>query len=76
LAVFGRRSERLAPVIAELKSGEESGRLTVPVIELVSSYVHMHADRLLRSAQRQQELVLYDLLARFYESQAARANER
>jgi thiopeptide-type bacteriocin biosynthesis protein len=75
LAVFRRRSDRLAPVVVELKSCEQSGQLRVPVIELMSSYVHMHANRLLRSAQRQQELVLYDLLARFYESQAARASE-
>jgi len=33
----------------------------------------MHANRILRSAQRAQELVLYDLLARTYESRVARA---
>jgi hypothetical protein len=32
----------------------------------------MHANRLLRSAQREQEAVLYDLLARYYESEVAR----
>jgi lantibiotic biosynthesis protein len=29
----------------------------------------MHANRLLRSAHRDQELVIYDLLTRLYESQ-------
>jgi class I lanthipeptide synthase len=33
----------------------------------------MHVNRLIRSAQRAHELVLYDLLVRLYESQAARA---
>jgi hypothetical protein len=32
----------------------------------------MHANRLLRSAQRSQELVLYDLLDRHYATQQAR----
>ena len=32
----------------------------------------MHANRLLRSAHRRQELVLYDFLARLYESRAIR----
>jgi thiopeptide-type bacteriocin biosynthesis protein len=73
LAVFRQRSERLSPVVAELKSHERSGKLSTALIELASNYVHMHANRLLRSAQRQQELVLYDLLSRFYESQAARS---
>jgi hypothetical protein len=34
----------------------------------------MHANRMLRSAHRAQEVVLYDFLARLYESQAARSH--
>ena len=49
---------------------------TLPITELASSYVHMHVNRLIRSAQRAHELVLYDLLARIYESQLARARAR
>jgi hypothetical protein len=33
----------------------------------------MHVNRMIRSAQRAHELVLYDLLVRLYESQVARA---
>jgi hypothetical protein len=40
--------------------------------EFGMSCVHMHVNRLLRSAQRAQELVLYELLDRLYTSQAAR----
>jgi thiopeptide-type bacteriocin biosynthesis protein len=72
LAVLRRRSERLAPVVAELKVVEQAGRLSLPWVELTLSYIHMHANRLLHSAQRAQELVLYDFLKRFYESQLAR----
>jgi thiopeptide-type bacteriocin biosynthesis protein len=71
--VFRRRSEKLTPIVAEFKLCERERRLSASLAELMSSYIHMHANRLLRSAQRQQELVIYDLLTRLYESQAARA---
>jgi thiopeptide-type bacteriocin biosynthesis protein len=73
LEVFRRRSQELAPVMAELKAGARAGRLSVPLAELAPSYLHLHANRLLRSAHRAQELVLYDFLSRLYDSQAARA---
>jgi thiopeptide-type bacteriocin biosynthesis protein len=76
LEVLRRRSQGLAPVLAELKACARAGRLAVPLAELALSYLHMHANRLLRSAHRAQELVLYDFLARLYESQAARVPER
>jgi thiopeptide-type bacteriocin biosynthesis protein len=71
--VLRLRSERLAPIVDELRSAARAGRLTVPLPELAVSYLHMHANRLFRSAQRAQELILYDFLARLYESRAARA---
>jgi thiopeptide-type bacteriocin biosynthesis protein len=72
LEVLRRRSQALAPVMAELRACAQAGRLSVPLTELAPSYLHMHANRMLRSAQRAQELVLYDFLARLYQSQAAR----
>jgi thiopeptide-type bacteriocin biosynthesis protein len=71
LAILCRRSDSLAPVVAELKSRAQAGRLSLSLTELAPSYLHMHANRLLRSAHRAQELVLYDFLARLYESQTA-----
>jgi hypothetical protein len=56
LEVFRRRSERLAPVVAELMSRARAGGLSVPLAELAPSYLHTHANRLLRSAHRAQEL--------------------
>jgi thiopeptide-type bacteriocin biosynthesis protein len=72
LAVLRRRSERLEPVVTELKACAQAGELTLPLAAVAPSYLHMHANRLLRSAQRAQELVLYEFLGRLYESQAAR----
>ena len=40
--------------------------------EVAMSFAHMHANRLLRSAQRAQEFVLYEMLDRLYASRAAR----
>jgi thiopeptide-type bacteriocin biosynthesis protein len=74
--IFQHRSVLLAPVMAELKACARAGRLSVPLAELAPSYLHMHANRLLRAAQRAQELVLYDFLSRLYDSQAARARAR
>jgi thiopeptide-type bacteriocin biosynthesis protein len=73
LETLRRRSEALAPVAAGLKEVAQAGRLSVPLAELAPSYLHMHANRLLRTAHRAQELVLYDFLGRLYESQAAQA---
>ncbi len=75
LAVLRRRSDRLAPLIRDLEACGKDGRLTQPLASIARSYVHMHVNRMLRSAQRAQEFVLYDFLARVYESRAARARK-
>jgi thiopeptide-type bacteriocin biosynthesis protein len=70
--ILRRRSQRLAPVMAELRACSQAGRLLTPLAEIASSYLHMHANRLLRSAHRAQELMLHDYLCRLYEAQGAR----
>jgi thiopeptide-type bacteriocin biosynthesis protein len=67
-----QRSTALAPVGPQLRALAEAGRLSVELPELAMSLAHMHVNRVLRSAQRAQELVLYELLGRAYSSQAAR----
>jgi len=69
------RSAANAPIAAELRAAELRGQLTAPLAELAPSYIHMHVNRLIRSAQRAHELVLYDLLVRLYESKIARAKK-
>jgi thiopeptide-type bacteriocin biosynthesis protein len=66
------RSRRLAPAAAELRHLAQTGRISVPVTNLATSYAHMHVNRLLRSAQPAQEFVLYELLDRAYSSRAGR----
>jgi hypothetical protein len=47
-----------------------------PIAELAGSYVHMHLNRMFRSAANQQERVLYEFLARTYQSRMARQAHR
>ena len=70
--ILRRRSAQLLPIVTELKGCEAAGRLSQPLSDMAPSYIHMHVNRLLRSAQRAHELVFYDFLARLYDSQLAR----
>ncbi|HEY3566847.1 MAG TPA: thiopeptide-type bacteriocin biosynthesis protein, partial [Thermoanaerobaculia bacterium] len=72
LEVLHRRSGRNAPIVQELRELERAGRLVPSLADIASSYVHMHVNRIIRSAQRAHELVLYDFLYLLYESRAAR----
>jgi lantibiotic biosynthesis protein len=72
LEALRRRSLQLAPVTAELRRLGRAGRLSATLADIAMSYAHMHVNRLLRSAQRAQELVLYELLDRAYSAQAGR----
>ena len=69
------RSKRLARPFAELRSLQAAGRLTAPMEQIATSYVHMHLNRILRSAHRAQELVIYDLMEKLYLVPAPRPAE-
>jgi thiopeptide-type bacteriocin biosynthesis protein len=71
-AVLARRSRESAEATATLRRLASEGRLTSSVATLARSLLHMHANRMLRSAHRPQELVLYDFLHRHDEERSAR----
>jgi thiopeptide-type bacteriocin biosynthesis protein len=75
LEILHQRSERWAPLIAELKRLEGAGRLTQTIAEIAPSYVHMFVNRMIRAAARAHELVLYDFLYQLLEQRAARARK-
>ena len=60
LKAFDRRSEVAAPFLREVPP------------RTLGSHVHMHVNRMLRAAQRTQELVVLDLLDRLYAASMAR----
>ena len=69
LRALERRSDAIAAAAGELRALAGPGpRLS----GLAMSLAHMHVNRLLRSAQRAQELVLYEMLDRLYTSRTAR----
>jgi thiopeptide-type bacteriocin biosynthesis protein len=71
-AVLQQRSTRIEAVADRLYAMETAGSINVPVSELTRSYVHMHVNRMIRSAANHHELILYDFLCRLYDSALAR----
>jgi thiopeptide-type bacteriocin biosynthesis protein len=74
--ILEQRSLQLQPPMQALELLENQGRLTINRRQIAPAFIHMFANRLLRSAHRPQELVLYDFLTRYYESQVARAKRQ
>jgi thiopeptide-type bacteriocin biosynthesis protein len=72
LAALDQRSARQAPSLAGLRDLSVAGRLSRPVSDIAVSFVHMHANRMLRAVQPQQEVVIYDLLDRLYHARLGR----
>jgi thiopeptide-type bacteriocin biosynthesis protein len=66
------RSTEFSAIASELKAGLQRGVIVTPLGDLMRTFIHMHINRLLRSAQWQQEIVICDFLRRTYESRAAR----
>lgn len=71
--ILDRGAKRQRPVAAELCVRAQQGQLHGDMENMAWSFVHMHINRLLHASQRAQELVLYDLLKRGYESRRAGA---
>ena len=71
--ILRHRSAAIAPVAAALREAEAAGRLTRTVREMAWDLAHMYANRMLRSAARAQEMVLYGLLARLCDARLARS---
>ena len=75
-AALRRYAGQLLAIRTELDSLLQAGELRKTLRELAASYIHMHLNRIFRSAANAQEMVLYDFLGRIYESSLARAAGR
>ena len=71
-ACLAERSSRTAATLERLRELDASGRLGTAQDELLRSFMHMHANRLLEVSARAQELVIHDFLFRTYRSLEAR----
>lgn len=76
LEVLARRSQAIAPLLAELRRLEDEKLLDGTLPDMAVSLAHMHVNRFIRSAARAHELVLYDFLYQTHRSRAARAKKR
>ncbi len=70
--IFDERSHHWHLVIDHLRRRYQTETAEVPLLELLSSYIHMFVNRFFRSRQRMHELVLYDFLFQYYTSMLAR----
>ena len=76
LSALRSRSELLAPIIVRLLEYEQSGELTKSVTKIVPIYIHMHVNRIFHSSQRALEFLIYDFLARYYQSKIMQARTK
>ena len=76
MALLRARTQQLQPLFLELEQLEAAGSLTTSLDQLLGSFIHMSVNRLLSSAQRAQEKVIYEFLTRLYSSQLALARPR
>lgn len=61
----------MSTIASEIKALHASNQLDVTLDSLLSSYIHMHVNRLMQSGHRMHELLKYDFLYRHYRSQSA-----
>jgi lantibiotic biosynthesis protein len=66
--MFGQRSVGMCAVSDRWRTLNAEGLLSCSIESIVCSLVHLHVNRSLKTAHRQQELVLYDFMCRTYDS--------
>ena len=71
-AIVARRSPAAKEYCDLCQQLDADGALTTSVFDILGSLIHMQVNRLMRSAPRAVELVIYDLLRRLYRSERAR----
>ena len=68
------KSRVTKPIIEEIIKMDSNNFLQCPLHDLIGSFTHMFCNRLFRSKQRLHEMVLYNFLQKYYESEIARKN--
>jgi thiopeptide-type bacteriocin biosynthesis protein len=72
LEILREKSVSIKEVASALFQLMNANRLEVALPDLLASYIHMMINRISLSDSRKQEMVMYDLLARHYQSDIAR----
>ncbi len=71
-AIIDKHLIKIKPYAEKILSLEKRNDLTLSLANLLSSYIHMHFNRLFKSQQRIHEMVIYDFLYRYYRSEIAK----
>ena len=69
LAPILQKSEKIKENAGKILEYSKNDTLQIPLDDLLSSYIHMMLNRFFRTQSRKQELVLYDYLYRYYDSE-------
>ncbi len=73
IKMLKNRSELNQQTVNKLLLLKSNNNLQVSIKDLLASLLHMNIDRLFIGRNRTNELVIYDLLARYYKSNLARS---
>lgn len=70
------KKEQIQPLAEKITELKNTKKLQVDLNELASSYIHMLLNRIFMARQRTYEMVVYDLLYRYYKSIAGREKSK
>ncbi|MDR3339833.1 MAG: thiopeptide-type bacteriocin biosynthesis protein, partial [Candidatus Symbiothrix sp.] len=68
LPIF-QKSEKIEKIAEKIIEYERNKMLYISLNDLLCSYIHMMLNRFFRTQQRKHELVIYDYLYRYYDSE-------
>jgi thiopeptide-type bacteriocin biosynthesis protein len=71
LPIF-QKSEQIKKYVERILEYEQNKKLQISLDNLLCGYIHMMLNRFFRTQQRKHELVLYDYLYRYYDSEINR----
>ena len=71
--ILNQRSSQIRPFTDKLLQMEKENQLDIPMEQFLRSVIHMTINRMFRSKQRIYELVIYDMLRRYYISMIAKS---
>ena len=69
LCIIYDKSEKTKMLVGHILESENNNILQVSLDSLLNSYIHMMINRFFRTRPREHELILYDFLYRYYDSE-------
>ena len=70
------KKTQIQPVADSILAIKDAGKSEVNLDDLLASYMHMSLNRIFKAKQRTHEMVIYDLLYRYYKSEMAKEKHR